>query len=256
MMARLYAKYRCLKATIRVESAVPTSAGGQYAVFYDPNPANNWQEQNAVEALTSMPVQDVAAAWECLKLVIPPAQLQRSVELYTEDLTSETLVTRVGQVVLLNLANSVTTPPGGATVTVWLDATWEFYEPNASSELSLASVVFDAGAWHVSGNQLTVPTHTPPTTTKTVYELFPELPSSMFSQAVPCRWMAKYAEPALLGFETRAAAVLYAQTGSYGDALTASATPSSTQPKTVGVVTDRFSPSIQQSRQLFKSNLN
>ena len=55
-MSRLFAKYRPLAVTIRIESAISTAAGGQYAAFFDPNPKNDWLSVDAVSALTSMPV--------------------------------------------------------------------------------------------------------------------------------------------------------------------------------------------------------
>lgn len=245
-MSQLFAKYRCVQATIRVESAVPTSAGGQYGAFFDPNPANNWTHADAIGALTSMPVQDVAAAWECLKLNIPPAELQRKTELYTEDITNEVLVSRFGQIVILNLAVSNTTPPGSAEVTVWLDATWEFFEPNASAELSMNPLIFAAGNWTIETNsRITAPDPNLPYTAHTVWRMVPELPGSLFASAEPCLYMAAHDDTTIrFAFLTLDAAQAYAEFGNAVGAVGPSGTPTEALPVEVAVATNRYSPSL------------
>jgi len=189
-MARLFAKYRIVAATIRVESAIPTSSGGQYSAFFDPNPSNNWVFADAVGALTSMPVQDTAAAWECLKLVIPPSELERNFELYTQEKTPEALVTRFGQFVLMNMAVPNVTPPGSAEVTVWLDATWEFYEPNVTSSKDANAYVFPAGTWSIAAGGLIQTPSSTPNLIPGVYRLIPSLPATFTAAIAPITIMA------------------------------------------------------------------
>lgn len=231
-MASMFAKYRCLSATYRIQSAVPTSAGGQYAAFFDPNPRNTWVSANAIGALTSMPVQDVAAAWECLKLAIPAAELEREVELYTSSQGDEKLVTRVGQLVLLNLAVSNTTPPGTAAVSVWLDAEWEFYEPNSSlpSDQEPGTLVWPAGNWTCGvGGLLAYPTPVTSGTIRlhTVYAMDEPLPGSMFATGTDAEWVATSADTNFFAFGTEAEAVQYAIAGGSVGKLQPSGGPTS-----------------------------
>jgi hypothetical protein len=228
LMARLFAKYRCLSAVIRIESAVPTSAGGQYAAFFDPNPQNNWIAGNAVGALTSMPVQDVAAAWECLRLPIPKAELERETELWTQEDTSERLVTRFGQVVIMNLANSNTTPAGTASVSVWLDATWEFYEPNATAADEPANVFINPGQWAcgTAGIMAYPSAATGAFQLKSAYRLYPSIPSTMFDSILDAPYIAFNVAP-LRGycFREEAQAVHHAIYGGDAGVMLPSATP-------------------------------
>jgi len=97
-------------------------------------------------------VQGKAAAWECLELKIPRAELSRNTELFTQVSGPETLVTRFGQLVILCLVAPTVAPPASAELTVWLDVNWRFYEPNASSaSLQETPVFFSAGNWNVTG---------------------------------------------------------------------------------------------------------
>jgi len=233
-MSQLFAKYRILSATIRIESAIPTSSGGQYAAFFDPNPSNNWVTQNAVGALTSMPVQDTAAAWECLKLVIPPAELERGFELYTQDATPESLVTRFGQFVLLCMAVPNTTPPGSAEVTVWLDAVWEFYEPNATNVANAATIPYNAGNWAVTSAGVVQPNGgVGGLQPSTAYRLFPGLPATLFTAERASEFM---------GVNANSTVVPYAFV-TEGDAL-AWASGSSTPIPSVGTGTPQALPAM------------
>jgi len=254
IMSRLFAKYRCLKATIRVESAVPTSSGGQYGVFFDPNPANDWttNDGSAVAALTSMPVQGIAAAWECMELPIPPSQLNRDAELYTEDATSERLVTRLGQIVLINLATPTVVPAGSAEVTVWFDAEWEFYEPNASSEDNSVTT-FVAGTWSIGTTKaISYPTSTPTTQYYTVYRLFPALPATMFDGSGDVEYVAYHESNNMLGFRSLEDAIGYAKDDVFTNAVGPSASPTSVQPATVGITLARFKPTTSTITSLTK----
>lgn len=246
LMSRLFAKYRVRDATIRIESAVPTSAGGQYAAFFDPNPVNDWEQRDAVGALTSMPVQDTAAAWECLKLVIPRSQLERNQVLWTEDLTGENLVTRFGQVVILNLATSNVSPPGEAEVTVWLDATWEFYEPNASSEAALIPVDIPVGNWDIAtSTYVSYPTPTLGTiTSKTVYKAYPELPGTLVSSGTATPWLAVSNNLSqMMAFASEDEAIAFARDNVFGTQLGPGATHPQSLPATVLLKVHRYSGS-------------
>jgi len=239
LMARLFAKYRVISATIRVESAVSTAAGGQYACFFDPNPSNNWVANNALSALTSMPVQDTAAAWECLKLPIPASELERNFELYTQSATVENLVTRFGQVVLLNLAVSNTTPAGSAQVTVWLDATWEFYEPNATAESKQVTIYFQPGSWTVAGGGVITPTtYAPGPTSSGAWRLFPGISGTIFATEQTGDWLGYWQPSSTPGnficFATEADAIQYGTTGIFTNALLPSATPTVVMPAVIG----------------------
>jgi len=244
-MARLYSKYRPLRVVLRVESAISTAAGGQYGAFFDPNPANNWVEQDAIGALTSMPVQDIAASWECLKLIVPASELSRKQELYTEDITNEKLVTQFGQLVLMTLAVPSVTPPGSAVVTVWMDADFEFYEPNVSAELSQAPILIDIGDWNFSGTNVIThpPSHPSPLPPKAVFKAFPPLPTTFTSFGIEVVWLATYASEHLLAFQTEAEANAYAEFNNYAGAATAHTVPQ-TLPETALLVTARYSPSL------------
>lgn len=229
-ISTLFAKYRVKSARIRVESAVPTTAGGQYAVFFDPNPLNDWTQQDAIGALTSMPVQSVAAAWECVTLDIPKAELERATELYTQEATSETLVTRFGQVVILNLAVSSTTPAGTAAVTVWLDADWEFYEPNASAPVAAETVVFPVGDWTLSSTGvLSGPTgSTGDVFSQTAYLVTPDLPTALAVPPIAISYVAFYKQAQdghLHAFDTEEHAIAYATSGALAGAYTGNGTP-------------------------------
>jgi hypothetical protein len=227
-MSTLFAKYRVLEATIRVESAVSTAAGGQYGVFFDPNPANDWSLGNAVGALTSMPAQDIAAAWECSVLRIPRAELERNMELYTQENTSETLVTRFGQVVLLNLATANVNPPGTAEVTVWLDATWEFYEPNTSAPTNANPVFWQAGNWILDAQGVANPGASPELgtiTQRTVYDIIPDLPSSLAVPSVTVSYAAFYNDGNLRLFSSESDARLYASIGNTAGMVVGNSTP-------------------------------
>ena len=238
-MSRLFAKYRPLAVTIRIESAISTAAGGQYAAFFDPNPKNDWLSVDAVSALTSMPVQDTGASWECLKLVVPPAELAKFDELYTEDNTLEVLKTRFGQFVLMTLVAPTVTGP--SEVTVWLDVHWEFHEPNASAEFSQAPLVFPAGNWTVSAaGAITHPGSfaIPP---RCVLKLYPELPGTMVASGAATPWIAAFAaqQPAYV-FATQAGAINFAQFGDLSGKEIAGTAPSQALPEMVGTFEQRF----------------
>jgi len=204
---------------------VPTSAGGQYAAFFDPNPLNNWQTSSAAAALTSMSVQDTAAAWECLKLVIPPAELERDVELYTSESVVENLVTRFGQLVLLNLAVSNTVPVGTAEVTVWMDATWEFYEPNVTGAESAGTLLYQPGVWDVTATGLIHPFGgAAGFVNNTWYRSFPELPETLFTGPVGTPYIG-FQTSGPYAFATAAEAAAYAAGGPLVGILAGNATP-------------------------------
>lgn len=226
-MARLYNKYRCNFLRFRIQSAIPTSAGGQYAAFFDPNPSTNWISGgvSAVSALTSMPVQDVKAAWQCLELVVPTQELGRDIELFTQDATLENLVTRIGQLVILNLATPNVTPPGSAVVTVWIDAEWEFYEPNARHQSLLSPVLYSVGSWtaHAAGDAFGAVIDKPAVISgtlvgRTAYRLFPALPGSMFVDAVDCEFVATLPNLTTYGFASEEAALEFTITGAAASA--------------------------------------
>jgi hypothetical protein len=220
-MATLFAKYRCLSMEIRIESAISTSAGGQYAAFFDPNPANVWEGTAALGSLTSMPVQDVAASWQCLRLNIPAAELERATELYTQAETTERLVTRVGQLVLLTLAAPTTTPAGAGEVTVWVDATWEFYEPNASAgEIALSPSHIPAGSWTIASTKIiTHPVEVPLLGRNTVWQAYPSIPGTFVSSGAVVEWLATDNGPTLYAFPDEAAAHVCAETNATALAL-------------------------------------
>jgi hypothetical protein len=238
-MSRLFAKYRCLNATIRIESAISTAAGGQYAAFFDPNPTNNWVQGDAVGALTSMPVQDTAASWECLRLDIPAAELERETELYTATRGVENLVTRFGQFVLLSMAVPNVTPVGTAEVTIWLDATWEFYEPNANTPDQVPPVELEAGNWAISTTTgvITFPAYRAQSAhfaARTAYRLHPELPSSFVTGGEPTPYVAFYTDGFLYAFADAETALSFAASGT-GTKLLGGGTPSQNLPATVAV---------------------
>jgi len=214
LMARMFAKYRPKSVLIRIESAVPTSSGGQYAAFFDPNPSNNWLSGNAVGALTSMPVQDVGAAWECLRLSIPPQELERDTELYTQDATSENLITRFGQLVILNIATPNTTPPGTAELSVWMEVEWEFYEPNATAVTNTATVAYAAGPWNVLAAGDVQPNGgVGGLIANQAYRLFPELPGSLFVDGLPIEYVSTFNNNTPFAARTEQDAINHATTG-------------------------------------------
>jgi hypothetical protein len=224
---KLYAKYRPKNVTIRILSAIPTVAGGQYGAFFDPNPDNNWLLRNASTAITSMPCNVIASAWESSKLCIPPSQLERNTVLYTEDQSNETLVTQFGQLVIVCLAVANTTPAGSGKLTIWVDAEWEFYEPNISAALDATPNIVPAGNWDVDGSTkaITHPNSVPGINQHTVYRMIPALPDVMFTPAVTCEWVASRASTDIVGFETLQAAQAYAQGGPDTTALARGAGP-------------------------------
>lgn len=239
VMSGLYAKYRPLRVNIRIDSAVPTSSGGQYAAFFDPNPSHDWQASSAVSSLTSMPVKQVGSAWECLTLNIPRSELEHDFELYTYESENEKLVTQFGQIVIINMAVSNTTPPGSASVTVWLEVDWEFYEPNVAPPLPSSNIFVPAGTWTVLAGvdpRITVPTPlSSPFQQFTAYQLFPELPATFLTEAT--QYIALYNTGNLYGFPTEVAALQYARNGT-GSGLQAGSAPSQALSATVAVPID------------------
>jgi hypothetical protein len=234
VMSRLYAKYRPKKVTFRIDSAVPTSSGGQYAAFFDPNPSTDWQQASAVGALTSMPVKQVCAAWECATLNIPKAELERDTELYTYDSSVENLVTRFGQIVIITMAVPNTTPPGSATITVWMDVDWEFYEPNVQPYNPSNVFSIAAGNWSIaSGGPVTTPAQTPTLINSTAFRVYPELPATLGTEAT--QYLAISGDGVLFAFDTEEHALTYSiDGGSVGKIMPGSA-PSQNLPASVAI---------------------
>jgi len=233
-MALLYAKYRPKRVTIRIDSAVPTSSGGQYAAFFDPNPSTDWQASNAVGALTSMPVKEVRAAWECCTLNIPQAELEHDTELFTFDSAVENLVTRFGQIVILNMAVANTTPPGSATLTVWLDVDWEFYEPNVQPYNPTNVYNIAAGNWSVaSGGPITTPAQTPTLANLTAYRVYPDLPATLLTAAT--QYLAISSDGVLFAFDTEEDALTYSVDGGSVGKLQPGTAPSQNLPASVAI---------------------
>jgi hypothetical protein len=233
VMASLYAKYRPCSVEIRIESAVPTSSGGQYAAFFDPNPTHVWTNGAAIGALTSMPVKQIGAAWECLTLKVPPAELEYDFELFTAQSDNEKLVTNFGQLVLLTMAPPSTTGSGTAQVTVWLDVVWEFYEPNTAPPNPGNYVNIAAGTWTViaGGNISVTPDRVPNFTNNTAYTIYPALPVTFLSAETS--FLALSSDGVLFAFDTEANAQRYALEGGSVGKLTPGTTPSQALPASV-----------------------
>lgn len=233
-LSNSYAKYRVRNATIRVQSAIPTSAGGQYAIFYDPNPTNDWTKSESWQTMMSMPTKAFSAAWEKLELVIPRARLGGIFS--TEDLTTERLVTRFGQIMLMTVVPPNTTPPGVGQVTVWLDATFEFFEENVSHVPNMSAIQFPAGQWSMVGGIVSTPTFFGTPHANTVYRMFPGLPGTMVSSGEETEYVAIYALPNVLAFRSFEWARNYALYGVYqGFSEGPGVTPTQTLPQAAWV---------------------
>jgi len=183
LYSRTFAKYRVKSLIIRVETTLGSNSGGQYFLAYDPNPVTNWAASSKSNgALTSLPIQDIAAGWERLQVNVPASELEQNFELFTQETTTEGLVTRVGQIIVLVISPPSTTPPGSGQFSVWLDAEWEFYEPNATSALAAApNVLYPAGGWNVLANGTVQPFGGVQGIPGNAYRVFPALADTLFT---------------------------------------------------------------------------
>jgi len=242
--SEMYVNYKIKSATINVRSAISSIAGGQYGVFFDPNPTNIWTGAKAAAALPSMPTKRIENAYQSVVMPIPSRELHKDHELYTATQTNEHLVTEFGQVVLMNMVNSATTPPGSATVLVFLDVEWVFYEPNISpGDAVQKPYLISAGNWSIAAdNKVTHPAANETLPGRVAYQLFPSMPGTFVSSGTATPWMAINnggAYPGTYLFDTLAQAQEYAEFG-YGTSLNQGATPTESMPDVVAVALNYY----------------
>jgi hypothetical protein len=216
LFSRTFAQYRVKSAKIRVVSSISTAAGGQIGVFYDPNAATNWLAgSTAIGGLSSMPVQGIASAWEGVEIDIPKAELGRFTELFTQEDTSETLKTRWGQLIIVTYAPPTVTPTGSGQVTVWVDAEYEFYEPNATNIIGTLPVInYSGGNWNVTAAGVVQPFGGAQITVGgTVYRTYPAMNGLLFANDLNAEFLSMLPGTGnpLVAFSTFSAALLYAQ---------------------------------------------
>jgi hypothetical protein len=108
---------------------------------------------------------------------------------------------------------------------VWLDAEWEFYEPNVNVSIPAETVIFPAGNWSLSSTGvLSGPTgSTGDIFSQTAYTAIPDLPTALAVPPVAITYVAYYKQATdghLHAFGTEQQAVAYASTGSLDGQLT------------------------------------
>jgi hypothetical protein len=237
-LSQLYAKYRVKFASIRIQSAVSTETGGQYGAFFDPNPKNDWNESAAaLNVLTSMPAQAIGAAWQAMELVIPKGELDKFQELNTNRSKEEELVTRFGQLVVVTIVPPAVTPPGSAMLSIWLDAEWEFYEPNVTPPTSDGPITLGPGQWLIeTAGRVHPPAVSMLTKINTAYQVVPAFPATMFANdGAVTQYLARSSDAAIFAFATEAFAVDYAIHGGSTNVLAAGTAASPTLPVCVGI---------------------
>lgn len=216
LFSRTFAQYRIKSARIRMVSSISTAAGGQVGLFYDPNAATTWLAgSNAIGALSSMPVQLITSAWEGGCLEIPKAELGRFEKLFTQDSTSETLKTRWGQLIVVVYSPPTVTPAGSGQVTIWVDAEYEFSEPNATNIIAdLPAINYSGGNWNVTAAGLVQPFGGAGITVGgTVYRTYPAMNSLLFADDINAEYLGMLPGTGnpLVAFSTESAALLYCQ---------------------------------------------
>jgi len=233
--AKNYANYRAKNVCFKIRSAIGSDAGGQYAVFYDPNPDTVWTGSAAVNSLSSMPAQAIMSSWQNTDLVIIGEELHLKGEFFTSTSSTETLKTHFGQLVLVCMVPANTSPAGGGSVTVWADVEWRFYNPNTTMEDSV-NVAYNipAGEWIIVATDVALPAATTPLPIKTAFQVFPELPNTFLAGPTAGVWLARYTDVHYHFFSTSAEAYTWSQTGT-GTPLAAGSVASQTQPVTAAV---------------------